>query len=175
MLKKKNPSNVSPTQQISCFVFFYTEAAFLAFTLPSKLLVVTYPRDHEARLIEASSSCRGKDGDISCHCCCVLRASRNENNSQRIYSPCHTLSHSTEDSITGALQVLEMLLSMSIHSITPRLSVNKLFYPYTYLSHLLSFPDNAMASSRGESSTVSYSRYSFSIRDQINIPEGAIP
>ena len=38
----------------------------------------------------------------------LLSARRKENSSWRIYSPCHTLSHSAEDSITGALHVLEM-------------------------------------------------------------------
>lgn len=100
----------------------------------------------------------------------MLRASKNENNSQRIYSPYHTLSHSTEDSITGALQALEMLLSMSIHSITPRLSVNKLFYPYTSLGHILCFPDNATANSEEESGTAT----PCTIGDQISIPVGGI-
>lgn len=100
----------------------------------------------------------------------LLSARRKENSSWRIYSPCHTLSHSAEDSITGALQVLEMLLSMSIHSITPRLSINRPSYPHAHLSHQLAFPDSAIAGCRAtqpESATTNVST-----REQINIPEG---
>lgn len=100
----------------------------------------------------------------------LLSARRKENSSWRIYSPCHTLSHSAEDSITGALQVLEMLLSMSIHSITPRLSINRPSYPHAHLSHQLAFPDSAIAGCRAtqpESATTNVSP-----REQINIPEG---
>lgn len=100
----------------------------------------------------------------------LLSARRKENSSWRIYSPCHTLSHSAEDSITGALQVLEMLLSMSIHSITPRLSINRPSYPHAHLSHQLAFPDSAIAGCRAtqpQSATTNVST-----REQINIPEG---
>jgi len=130
MLKKKIPL-MSPLHSRSAASYFSTLKLLFR---PLLFLVngeaATSPRARKAWLTAASCSCRGKDGDVSRHRCCALRAPGNENSSQRIYSPCHTLSHGAEDSITGALQVLETLLSMSIHSITPRLSVNKLFYPH---------------------------------------------
>lgn len=131
---------MSPLQGRSAVSYFSTlKLLFWSSLFLVNCWVVTSAGEREAGLIVASSGCRGKDGDVSCHCCCVLRASGKENNSRRIYSPRHTQSHGTEDSTRGALQVLEVLLSMSIHSITPRLSVNKVFYPYAYLSHLLGF------------------------------------
>lgn len=37
---------------------------------------------------------------------------------------------------------------MSIHSITPRLSINRPSYPHAHLSHQLGFPDSAIAGCR---------------------------